>query len=342
MSGRRQLRRCRMTNVSDDDAQLSERRTEPHAAPTAGLPCTGDHSSTVHRGRGAGSAPHEGRVGEGPLRAREPAVGLGRDRRTAHRDRAARSRARHQRRHRLRPLGSRRALRATAGSCGPRRGGGMRYFELPPAEQRRRLDRRQPKSRTRRGTGPTRHSPRGLPSSASRRKGNSTAVTCRSPAGRIRDLGGWRRHRWPVTPARVRSATSAEHGAVPTARLTPIRELDPTPPLGRGTGPSKRAGPLKAGHWGARAGATWRRGAPLRGVMHAPEHRHTAEGNADFGECPRAERSSAPVSPGSRAGPASATGAAASTSSWTRSGGSARGSRRRPCRSRRASWAGRR
>ena len=37
-----------------------------------------------------------------------------------------------------------------------------------------------------------------------------------------------------------------------------------------------------------------------------------------------------------------ATGGAASTSSWTRSGGSARASRRRPCRSRRASSAGRR
>ena len=45
---------------------------------------------------------------------------------------------------------------------------------------------------------------------------------------------------------------------------------------------------------------------------------------------------------GSRAAPASGSGGAASTSSWTRSGGSARGSRRRPCRSRRASSAGRR
>ncbi len=49
----------------------------------------------------------------------------------------------------------------------------------------------------------------------------------------------------------------------------------------------------------------------------------------------------AALSPGSRAGPASATGAAASTWSWTRSDGSALGSRRRPCRSRRGSWAGR-
>ena len=43
----------------------------------------------------------------------------------------------------------------------------------------------------------------------------------------------------------------------------------------------------------------------------------------------------------SREGPASGSGAAASTSSSTRSGGSAHASRRRPCRSRRASSAGR-
>jgi hypothetical protein len=48
------------------------------------------------------------------------------------------------------------------------------------------------------------------------------------------------------------------------------------------------------------------------------------------------------ISPGSRAGPGSGSGGAASTSSSTRSGGSARGSRRTPCRSRRGSWAGRR
>ena len=48
------------------------------------------------------------------------------------------------------------------------------------------------------------------------------------------------------------------------------------------------------------------------------------------------------LSRGSRAGPASGSGDAASTWSSTRSGGSARASRRRPCRSRRASWAARR
>jgi hypothetical protein len=48
------------------------------------------------------------------------------------------------------------------------------------------------------------------------------------------------------------------------------------------------------------------------------------------------------LSRGSRAAPGSVTGDAASTSSSTRSAGCAHASRRRPCRSRRASWADRR
>ena len=48
------------------------------------------------------------------------------------------------------------------------------------------------------------------------------------------------------------------------------------------------------------------------------------------------------LSPGNRGEPGNGTGDGAWTWSWTRSGGCARGSRRTPCRSRPASWAGRR
>ena len=80
--------------------------------------------------------------GESPLRAREPTIGLGRNRRTAHRDWATRSRARHQLIIDFRLWGrdERSALRASAADLGA--AVDMRYFELMPAEQRQRLDRR--------------------------------------------------------------------------------------------------------------------------------------------------------------------------------------------------------
>jgi AAA domain len=75
---------------------------------------------------------------------RESDVGPGRDRGTAHRDRAARPRARQQRCHRFRPGESGRALCSSSGSSRPRRDdGAARYFELSSDEQRRRLDLRQ-------------------------------------------------------------------------------------------------------------------------------------------------------------------------------------------------------
>src|ERR1700733_5433511 len=52
----------------------------------------------------------------------------------------------------------------------------MRYFELTPAEQRRRLDQRQAEAPTRLGLCPTRNSPSGLPGSTSQPQANSTAV----------------------------------------------------------------------------------------------------------------------------------------------------------------------
>ena len=52
----------------------------------------------------------------------------------------------------------------------------MRYFELTPAEQRRRLDLRQAKRRTQLGRCPTKNSPSGLPTSTSQRQVNSTAA----------------------------------------------------------------------------------------------------------------------------------------------------------------------
>src|SRR3712207_504605 len=78
-----------MTSVvplgGDDEA------TDP--VPDRGTPGDrGGNRGSTQGGRERGTASHGGRVGGGPLRPREPAVGPGRDRRTARPDRAARSR----------------------------------------------------------------------------------------------------------------------------------------------------------------------------------------------------------------------------------------------------------
>lgn len=70
----------------------------------------------------------------------------------------------------LRGRDERSALRAAAADLGA--AVDMRSFELTPAEQRQRLDRRHARRPTRPGTCRTRNSPRGPPSSASRHQGN--------------------------------------------------------------------------------------------------------------------------------------------------------------------------
>ena len=82
----------------------------------------------------------------------------------------------------------------------------------------------------------------------------------------------------------------------------------------------------------------------VRSAVQPPENRHDHRcyqrgcKQQDAGDPPGPVH----VSRGSRAVPATGSGAAASTSSWTRSGGCARASHRRPCRSRRESSADRR
>jgi hypothetical protein len=110
----------------DDDAT--------NTVPDCGTPIhREDHCRAAPRNRAEGTSSHKGRMGEGPLRRRESAIGLGRDRRTAHPDRAAGPRARQQRRDRLRPLGSRRALRSTAGGSRPGRDGGVALLRTHPS-----------------------------------------------------------------------------------------------------------------------------------------------------------------------------------------------------------------
>lgn len=65
------------------------------------------------------------------------------------------------------------ALRQEAADPGA--GGGVAILQLPPLSSGDDLIDAKPKSRTRQGTCPTRSSPSGLPSSASRRKGSLTA-----------------------------------------------------------------------------------------------------------------------------------------------------------------------
>ena len=135
-----------------------------------------DHCCAAHRGRAESTSSHEGRMGEGSLRARESAIGPGRDRRTADPDRAARPRARQQRRDRLRPLGSRRALRSTAGSSRPGAWWRCATSSSPQPSSGDDLTSAKPKRHTRPGPCPTRNSPSGLPRSTSQRRVNSTAA----------------------------------------------------------------------------------------------------------------------------------------------------------------------
>jgi hypothetical protein len=105
-----------------------------HIVPNRGTPLhREDHCCAAHRNRAESTSSHEGRMGQGTLRARESANGTGRDRRTAHPDRAARPRTRQQRRDRLRPLGSRRAHCSTAGSSRPRRDRGDALLRTHPS-----------------------------------------------------------------------------------------------------------------------------------------------------------------------------------------------------------------
>ena len=52
--------------------------TGPTLFLTVGLPAPEDHSCAAHRGRAPSTSSHEGRMGEGSLRARESAIGPGR------------------------------------------------------------------------------------------------------------------------------------------------------------------------------------------------------------------------------------------------------------------------
>ncbi len=116
----------------------------------------------------------------------------------------------------------------------------------------------------------------------------------------------------------------------PSDRLTGrCRRVEP-----RREGRRRAAGPRPSRSGTARVTVTLDAGAP-----------RPARSSASGSSCSRqafAALDAASASRGSRAAPASATGAAACSWSSTRSGGSARGSRRRPCRSRRGSSAGRR
>ncbi len=102
--------------------------------------------------------------------------------------------------------------------------------------------------------------------------------------------------------------------------------------------PRLHAGPVPspACRWATHAGT--RRSCSARQLQERPHAgpRPTPTNRGGRGLCVRG------LSRGSRAGPANGSGGAAWTSSSTRSDGCARASRRRPCRSRRASWAGRR
>ena len=107
---------------------------------TVGLPAFGDDCGPAPGDRARRISPHERRMDEGARRRTEPAVSLRRHRRTTHRDRAARSPTGH---HVVIDFGlgsrdERSALRQAAAD----RGASVvtHYFEVSPAEQRRRLD----------------------------------------------------------------------------------------------------------------------------------------------------------------------------------------------------------
>ncbi len=162
-------------------------------------------------------------------------------------------------------------------------------------------------------------------SSTSRPERDSSRATQRA----ARSYDGLVASRGPMRPARCRTASTATCGSK-SAALTP----------GVGDGAGARSGAGVAGvagvvetEAGDRSTGASRLGSPL--AVHA-----TAASPAQSRAA--ADRMAGSVSRGSRAGPASGSGGAAWTSSWTRSAGCARASRRRPCRSRRASSAGRR
>ena len=73
----------------------------------------------------------------------------------------------------------------------------MRYFELTPAEQRRRLDQRQAESRTRPGTCPRRNSPSGRPHRHPDAGELDGSEPIDGPPAGFATWDEWRRHRWP-------------------------------------------------------------------------------------------------------------------------------------------------